>query len=715
MTRSSSSGGATPSADAGPRALARLFEPRGIAIAGASGDPTRPGGQTVRALGKYGYRGGIYPVNPKYPEIDGRRCYPSIDAIDGDCDLAVVALPAAQVPGVIEQCGRRGIGHAVVLGGGFRESGEAGAAIEQSMLAAARAHGVRIVGPNCLGLVSVQPRVFAAFGSLTREPVLAPGGVSAVIQSGGFGVSVIIRCALAGVGFRNVVASGNESDLGAAELMSAFVDDPQTRVILAYLEGVTDGRGFMDVARRALAAGKPIIVLKAGNTDQGRQAAASHTANLTGSYDIYQAAFRQCGVVEVDDIDEAADAALCFDRVPLPRGRHVALMGGSGGSAAVFADAADRVGLKLAPLGEPTVEVLKASLPNIGSLQNPVDYTAGYPREDCAEAFGRAYESVLNDPNIHALGLMFATAGPAQIGTGARLLEEIRRRSDKPIVTFSAMYDAVAADALARLRGAGIPVLPSPRRVAIVLGRMAAYAEALARRPQGETATRDVALPALPDGAVTLDEVESKAILAAAGIPVTREVLLPLEGATAPALKYPLALKIVSREIAHKSDIGGVRLNVSREDVPAVAAQIVAKARAAVPGARLQGVLAAEMVADGVEMIVGVVNDPGFGPVVAVGLGGVLAEVLRDVAYRVAPFGPDQARAMLAELRARKVLDGVRGRPACDVDALVDVLVRVSELAWAMRDRLAELDVNPVLVRPRGLGVVAADALVVLR
>ena len=318
-----------PDASRGVSPLERLFNPRGIAVVGASVEPARPGAQTIAALQQHGFRGGVYPVNPKYREVAGYECHASLGAIAGECDVAVIALPAVQVPAVIRECGENGIAFAVVLGGGFREAGEEGARLEEAMRAAARAGGVRIIGPNCLGLVNVHARVYAAWGSLTRPPVLPAGPVSAVLQSASLGTTLLVRCAAAGVGFRHVVTSGNEADIGASELIESYVDDPDTHVVLAYLEGVADGRAFMRAARRALAARKPLIVLKAGNTDQGRRAAASHTANLTGDYDIYRAAFRQCGVLEVADLDEAADLALCLLSGRLPRGRNVAVMGGS--------------------------------------------------------------------------------------------------------------------------------------------------------------------------------------------------------------------------------------------------------------------------------------------------------------------------------------------------------------------------------------------------
>ena len=622
-----------------------LLSPRGIAIVGASGDITRFGGQTVRALNTSGYTGGVYPVNPKYGEIDGRRSYASVAAIDGPCDLAVIALPAAHVAGVVAECGRKGIGHAVVLGGGFREIGPEGERLEQEMLAAARAGGVRLIGPNCIGLVNVHANVVAAFGSLTRPPKLQPGGVSVAVQSGGFGMSVVIQAAMAGVGFRHVVATGSESDITMPELLDHYVDDPQTKVIFAYIEGVADGRALMAALDRALEAGKPVVVWKAGKTGQGARAAASHTANLTSTYAVYRAALRQCGVVEVSSAEQVVDF----------------LVGQSGGS-------------------------------------------------------------------LQSAGM----AQVAQPSWPARVLGEAAVRFDKPVFAVSAVPASISSVGHEFFAGAGIPLLSSPNRAAQVMGQLADFAQARARHAGTRAAPQmpaSLAQHALPAGDVALDEHEGKALLRAAGIPVTADVRIPLDspllreglglagtGADGERIPFPIALKLLSRDIAHKSDIGGVRLGI--QDVAALAEAgraMLARAREAVPGARLGGLLACPMVEGGIEAIVGVVDDETFGPVVALGLGGVFAETLKDVVFRIAPFGLDEAQSMVAELRGSALFDGQRGRPPADREALAEVLVQVSALAWSLRGRLSELDINPLIVRSRGEGVVAVDALAVLR
>jgi acyl-CoA synthetase (NDP forming) len=699
----------------------RLFNPRGVAIVGATKDTIRAGGQALEAITSHGYRGGIFPVNPNYDTMAGMRCYRSLDDITKPCDVAVVCIPAKLVPGIIEQCGAKGIPFAVVLGGGFRETGPEGIENEKRMLAAAKKGGVRIIGPNCLGLVNIHQNIYTGFGSITKPPTLKPGPVSAVIQSGGFGNSVVIQTGMQNVGFRYVVASGNESDIQAPELINAFVDDPETKVILAYLEGVADGRALMAAARRALAAGKPVIILKAGNTTQGLKAAASHTANLTSSYDVFRAAFKQCGVIEVTDTHEAGDYAQCFAAGRQAKGRNVVVMGGSGGSAVGFSDAADEMGLKLVPLSDKTMAVLRECLPNVASLENPVDYAAGFISDKNMPKYQRALDAVLADPDVHMVGMLFATTSGRTQLNGVQGVVEAMKHTDKPILSFCSIPYEAGPEGFDLIAEHGIPMQPSPRRVAYAMGRLADYYDTLQQRDRicNPPVPKPRALPPLPDvreGAVTLDEVESKNVLRAFGVPVTNDVLVA-PGAALPAnIKFPVAVKIASRDIAHKSDIGGVRLNVmDATQLEKAMAEVLANAKRAVPQANIAGTIVAKMVTDGLETIVGVVNDACFGPVVAFGLGGILAETIRDVTYRVAPFDKIEALSMIREIRGAKLFDGVRGQPARDVDALADLLVAVSDMAWLMRERVAEMDINPVLVRPKGLGVAAADALVVLR
>lgn len=703
----------------------RLFSPRGIAIVGATEDAARAGGQTVNALTQYGYRGGVYPVNPKYQELAGLKCFASLAEIDGPVDVAVIALPAASAVAMVKSCGELHIPYAVVLGSGFRETGAEGLERQNEMVAHARAGGVRVVGPNCLGVANIHERVFAAFGSLTRPPLLAPGAVSMVMQSGGFGNSLAFSCCAAGIGFRLLVASGNEADLTAPELIDAFIEDPATEIILVYLEGVADGRALLASAQRALVAGKPILVWKAGNTRQGARVAATHTANMTGSYDVWSAALRQCGIIEIREIEEAADYIKALRPKRFPRGRNVAVLSPSGGSAVVFSDAADSYGLTLPKLSAQTAAALNEAVPYALSLDNPIDLGSGGISQRNKQRVLQAMEALLADPDLNQLCMIFPTMYGERAIAGAEVLAAAVQHSNKPILMFSSVPRDNAPAAFDLLERANIPILPSPTRVARAFGMLVDYAELrdarLAREHDSSASPSARPLPFEQDArgeTGALDEAQSQSIISAYGIAVSRHVILAEGDASAAdklELEFPVAVKVLSPDIPHKTDVGGVVLNVANSDALRAAAKMVlANARRAHPAARTRGVLVSEMITDAVEVIAGIVNDPVFGPVVLLGMGGVLAEAMHDVTYRVAPFDLHDAHAMTRELRTRRIFEGMRGRPPCDVDALAHALVQLSQLAWDQRGRIAELDINPLMVRPRGLGVVAADALVVL-
>ncbi len=547
-----------------------LFEPRSIAVVGVSDDAGRPGSQAVRALLKYGYRGEIFPVNPKYREFEGLRCYGSVAEIGEDIDLVVIGVPAQGVLPVLEMCAAKRVPFAVVLSGGFRESGPEGIEREQRMLAIARLSGMRIIGPNCLGFANVHSNVYAAFGSITREPKLEPGSVSLVTQSGGFGYSIALACSEAGIGFRHVIATGNESNVDTVELVDALLDDAGTRCIVAYIEGARDGRALLDVGRRALAAGKPLLLWKAGVTEQGARAAASHTASMTGSYDFYQALFKQTGIVEIKEIHEAVDYLKALDGGKYPTGRGVAVMGVSGGSAIVFADSGEREGLQLCELGEETRQRLAKVVPDIGAVHNPIDLTAGYFSAGNQQKLETAVRAVLDDSNVASVCVNIATTGKAGSLAAAEVLSRVAQTSHKPIVVFSSAPSTETGDALRLFAESKIPVLPSPSRAAKAIAMLARYGQALARAnsvsaKQGgyEAGLRpsDLLRAKTPKG--SLSEADSKAVLASIGIPVTKDVLVNgLDMAVADRMTPPFVVKIVSADIPHKTEIGGVKVGI---------------------------------------------------------------------------------------------------------------------------------------------------------
>lgn len=700
--------------------LQGLIEPKSIAVVGVSDNPQRPGPQVVAALRANGFTGVIYPTNPKYNEFQGLKCFASVSDIPDPIDLAVICIPAEAVVEVMEECAARKVPYVVILSGGFRESGEAGIARERRIIEIARNADMRIVGPNCLGFANIHSGVFAAFGSITREPKLAKGGVTLITQSGGFGYSIALACQEAGLGFRHVIATGNECDIDTVEFIDAMIEDPGTRCIVTYVEGLRDGRRLMEVGRKALRAGKPILLWKGGITAQGAKAAESHTASLTGTYDFYRAAFRQTGIVEIREIHEAVDLLLGFEGGRYPEGSGVAIMGVSGGSAIVFADAGEPVGLDMSPLSVPTQERLATVVPGIGAVQNPIDLTAGFFAAANRGKLETALRATLDDPAISAVCVNLATTGASGASVAAEVLGTVAADSAKPILVFSSTPKGQLGEAPAAFRRAGIPVFASPSRAARVLAALRDWNN-LRRRilAEGEAPVATMALdPALTEAArsgKTLSETESKAILGRAGVGVSRDLLLAVPDASVfDQLRAPLVVKIVSPDISHKTEIGGVRLDIrDRETLGAAMAEVLANAKRHAPDARIEGVLVGEMITGGFELIAGVVNDEVFGPVVVVGAGGIYAEITRDTAARIAPFDKAEAHRMLNDLRCRPILAGARDLPALDVEAMAEMLAALSHFAWANREVLQEMDINPVFLRPEG--ATAADALIVAR
>ena len=692
----------------------RLFHPKAVAIIGASSDLTRIGGHPIKALKNAGYKGGLYLVNPKYPEMHGLKCYPDAMSIGQPCDLAIVAVPAPGVAQAVRDCGKAGIPFAVVLTAGFRETGPEGRKLEDELVRAVEESGVRIVGPNCQGMLSIQSRVWAAFGSVADETEFRPGSVSCAFQSGGFGYAVVNLAELQGIGFRICVSSGNETDIDMPELLSAFLDDAGTSAVFAYMEGTPDARRLLDVGRKSLETGKPVMIWKAATTDAGIKAAASHTANMTGSYDLYRAALRQSGLIEVDDVEPIVDIAKLFAQGRLPKGNAVGVLSISGGSGIVYADAAVRGGMTLPPFSERTMTALRKIVPAFGSPENPADITAGFFND--MRLFTDALEIVLADPGLDQLSILLASISGASAGKACEAIAAVAARTDKPVHVAWSGRQAKSPEAVKALTEAGVPFLTTPVRLARAAATLARFAgdqrRLLPRRMPEVVTPKGLDLPA---GAVTLNEAESKAVLQRFGIPVAREVFVAAgadAAAAAKGLKAPFAVKIVSRDIAHKTEAGGVKLGVAPDALADAVRTVTANATKAVPGAKIDGVLVSEM-AQGIEALIGIINDESFGPVVALGLGGVLTEVLKDVTYRIAPFDVETAREMIADLRGAKLFDGYRGKPPGDKEALAKALVAASQMAAALAPRLKEADINPVFVGPDG--VKAADALVVLK
>jgi len=703
-----------------PSNFYRLFNPRGVAVVGASSDLARIGGQPIRLLTEYGYKGHVYPVNPKYEQIKGLKCYPDVRNVPQPCDVALIAVSARHACAAIEGCGAAGIPFAIVFSAGFSEVGEEGRALQEKLTATARASGVRMLGPNCLGVLNVKDSVRNGFGGVMRQTEFIPGPFAMVTQSGGFGFGMLSTAAFYGVGFNYATTTGNEADISTLELLEYMLEQPDVAGVFLFMEGVSDGRHLMEIGRRALELGKPILVWKVGNTDVGRQAAASHSSRMVARYEIYQAAFREGGYIEIRDAEELIDT-LKLLRIyggQWPRGRRVGVISPSGGAGVLLADLCVEHGFELPSFSEETTVKLRSHLVAFASAANPVDITAAGNNDNNA-AFNHLVEAVLADPGIDQVIVRTPSASGADLARG---MEKVARAAGKPVLLDWPISPGENTDLLHLYEAGGIPCIVSPGRTVRALARVNDFAHKLRafRERPAQAAPRLVGPQqlALPQQAGSLSEHQSKKLLQAYGIPVVAEALLAADAVAAltqSPLPFPLAVKIESADIAHKTEAGVVRLNVrSLAELKVAAAEVGAAASRFDPQARVAGISLQEMAA-GLEVILGVVNDPHFGPVVVFGLGGVHAELFKDITYGFAPFDTDVAHSMISSIKASPLLHGFRGQPLLDTNALAETLSRLSLLAADHAARIAEIDINPLFVRPQGQGVVAADALVVLK
>ena len=633
--------------------------------------------------------------------MQGVKAYRDVREVPRPCDAAVIAVPAAHVPAALEQCGEAGIPYAVILTAGFEETGTpAGAQMQERLEAAIEKSGVRVVGPNCVGLMNVRTRAYMAFGGALGDKTLRPGPLAIVSQSGGFGLSIMALANAQGVGSNYVVSCGNEADLTFFDFAHDFLERDEVKMIAAYMEASTEGVKLRELGRHALEAGKPIIMLKVGNGAAGRRAASSHTGKLTADYTLFRTAFREGGYIEVEDLDELADVARLVIGNKYPRGRNVGVLTGSGGWGVIMAEHCEKNGLAAAAASDASKRKLEALNSTFASLNNPIDQMANYGDQY------KTVECVLDDPAFDQF-IVRSGSGP-DVGVWATRMIELAAKTDKPMTINWASVPGRDAAVRRRLEDAGFLCAIHARRAARAVGLFTDFAMKRERFAQRGAAQpmRPVARQTFEFGGKrgALSEHTSKQCLARYGIPATREVLLSLAeiaGLNVCPLSFPVAVKLASPDIPHKTEANAVRLGVQTLDGLKEAAQSVhASGLRHTPNARIDGISVQEM-ASGVEVILGAVNDTSFGPYVMVGLGGVLTELLQDVAHRFAPVSFDDARDMLASLRGAKILEGYRGAPPADIDALAQAIVNLSWLISDHRDHIREIDINPIFVRPR--------------
>lgn len=691
--------------------LSRLLNPSSIALVGATPDHSKIRGAMLDRVLANAFKGALYPVNPSHKEIAGHRCYPSLAAIGAPIDLAAIALPAPLVPQCLEDCAAAGVRHAVIISSGFAEEGGHGAELQARITDISRRTGLRVCGPNGEGFFNAINGVAVTFSPTvaapsTPPPAPMPGRRIAVIaQSGGVGFSFYNRGRPLALPFSHIITTGNEADLTAADFLEYLVDDPETGVILLFLESVRDPARFRAAALRARAQAKPIIAIKLGGSEAGIRATASHTGSMAGSHAAYRTAFRDFGFIEAHDPDEAVAIAAALATAPRAPGKRVAVVTLSGGAGAWAADALASAGLHLPELSAPLQARINALLPSYGTARNPVDVTAQAVRTGgLQQAIAMIAASGEVDQVFAVLSLASETRATLSADELRALITQEGVARPIPLLNYSyALPSRLALDTFAE---AGAVIFPGLREAA------AAAAALVEPPPPPPPAPPLPAAPALPDATGPLSEAESRALLEAAGLALPPAILATDDAGLVEAaarLGYPVALKAQSRALPHKTEAGAVALNLASELALRGAA---AAMRARLAGVDLQGLLVTPMAPPGVELIIGGLHDPTWGPLVSLGAGGTATELHHDIAWRPAPVAEAEALAMLRELKSFPLLDGYRGAAPCDLAAIARLVAGVSAVLAAAGGRITELELNPV--RAMAAGVVVLDALVVL-
>lgn len=697
-----------------PRSLDPILAPRTIAVIGASRTPNTIGHQILTNLVGYGFTGTVYPVHPVAPAVHGMKAWPSVSALPEVVDMAVVCVPKQAVQVVAEECGQRGVRGLVVISAGFREVGGAGAERERALVETCRRYGMRLVGPNCMGVLNADPAVSM---NATFAPSMPPfGGAGFVSQSGAMGLSVLDYAQEYGIGIAQFVSMGNKPDVSGNDLLLHWEQDPGIGVILMYVENFGNPRRFLEIARRVTRL-KPIIVVKSGRSATGARAASSHTGALAASDAAVDALLTQAGVLRAGTVEELFDLAMAFSGQPLPRSRRVAVVTNSGGPGILAADALEARGMTMAELDPGTVTRLRPLFPEEASLRNPLDMIASAT----PPGYRAALDALLADPGIDGVMSIFVPPlGVAQADVAEAIVAAKAGHPDKPVLAVL-MGRQGLPQGKAELHAVRIPAYIFPESAAQAFAAMCRYREWRERPEPAAAAPRvdrsraqGIISTARGRGAARLDELESLALLEAYGIPTAGAVLARSREETLAAaerLGFPVVIKIVAPEIVHKSDVGGVQVGIGNADEARLAwDEIMRGARRVHPEAAITGVLVQAMVRGGREFIVGMSRDPSVGPMLMFGLGGILVEVLGDVVFRLAPIHRLDADEMLRGIRGVRLLDGVRGAPPVDRGAIIDVLLRVSQLAID-HPGIAEVDLNPLLAFPDGARAVDARVL----
>jgi len=696
--------------------LDSFFKPSSVAVIGASREPGKVGYEILKNILSSGYKGKVYPINPNATEIQGVKCYPSILDVPEPIDLGVVTLPPTLVTRIANEAATKGLKGLVIISAGFKEAGSEGAKLEQEIADICHRAGIRLLGPNCLGIIDTFTPLNASFSPDT--PKL--GSIAFVSQSGALGTAVLDWAVAERMGFSKFVSLGNKADLNECDILDALADEEETKVILLYLESVTDGERFLKSAT-TVTQKKPVIVLKSGVSAAGARAASSHTGAMAGSDLVFNVAFAQTGVVRVSTTAELFDLAIAFSTQPIPAGGNVAIVTNAGGPGVLATDACERYNLKVAPVRPETVEKLRSKLPPASGFFNPIDILGDAP----ASRYRFALETMMDNPDVDSLLVILTPQAMTEPEDTAKAVIEVSARFRNKPMTASFIGGGAVQKAITLLEEAQIPCYQFPESAIEAIAELTKYGERVKTTRIDTFPTiivnRQKAAEILKSvrggDRLTLFASEASQLASAYGIPTPLIELATTadEAALAAArLGYPVVLKIESPQILHKSDIGGVKLNVtSEQEVRDSFYELIGRARIFYPSATVIGVNVQKMVPQGREMIVGMTRDLTFGPMVMFGLGGIYVNFLKDVAFRLAPLSQEAALEMIQVTKAYTLLRGIRGEAASDIDSVVDVLLKVSKLVTDFPE-INELDINPLLVYDKGKGSLALDFKVVI-
>jgi acetyl coenzyme A synthetase (ADP forming)-like protein len=696
--------------------LDAIFRPKSVAIIGASRTHGKVGYVLTQNMIESGYSGSVYPINPNAEEILGLMCYPSVLDIPGDVDLAVISIPSAHVLQVAEECGRKGVKALVVISAGFKETGHKGAVLERQLVDVAEKYGMRIQGPNCLGLINTSLSLNLSFATAMPRT----GRIGFISQSGALGTAVLDWVLKENIGFHSFISLGNKADLDEVDFIEAMGEDEDIGVILLYIESIEKGRKFLDISAKVVEK-KPIIILKGGTSTAGARAAGSHTGALVGSFIAYQTAFEKAGIILAESVEELFNYAVAFTQQPLPKGEGIAIVTNAGGPGILATDLSEKLGLRMAKLSNGVRNRLRENLPPAAANGNPVD-VLGDAKSD---RYMFAVEEVLRDGRVNAIVVILTPQAMTESLATANSIVEIQKRvGGKSIITVF-MGGELVRKAKDYLRENGIPCFDFPEKGVRTLSALYDYSRFLKEPEYPPARFKDVDSERVEevldtvkkDGRVVLLSNEAADVVEAYGIrvPESRIARSADEAATyAEELGFPVVLRIVSPDILHKTDVGGVVLNLnSIEEVRSTFDGIITSVSRFMPRARIYGVMVYHMVPQGKEMIVGMSQDVQFGPLVMFGLGGIYVNFLKDVSFRLAPLSEPEAREMIEETKAHALLKGIRGEPPSDIEALKKTILRVGQLVWDF-PQIVEMDINPVIVYEEGVGCIALDVKITL-